>query len=202
MLYMVTFIYHQYTPNVSIYAIHGSYGLSCCQFSHKIALPPRNVIRRAGFQDIVLGSALVDWSTPATRDSENIDQLQHVPQWMGIQGDSRVQARSCIIYCILYTSVILYLLVSKLLMCQWLEHTRETRAASPKQHEKQGSKHVKCGSPRCMFLFTMLNMFYSIKHHKTACCIAIIYNNYPLVNIQKAILKPWPSRNSGWTPFS
>ena len=29
----------------------------------------------------------------------------------------------------------------------------------------------------------------------------MLENIYPLVNIQKAIWKPWPSRNSGWIPI-
>jgi hypothetical protein len=33
-------IYHQYTPNVSIYTIHGSYGVCCSRksFSHRLTI--------------------------------------------------------------------------------------------------------------------------------------------------------------------
>ena len=44
MLYMVTLcnIYHQYTPNVSIYSIHGSYGYcTSFEFVHTNMLSPR-----------------------------------------------------------------------------------------------------------------------------------------------------------------
>ena len=38
-------IYHQYTPNVSIYTIHGSYGYGTCFFFRKRRLesPPRHL---------------------------------------------------------------------------------------------------------------------------------------------------------------
>ena len=44
-IYIYTYIYHQYTPNVSIYTIHGSYGIVICPLNptvnRVVKKPPR-----------------------------------------------------------------------------------------------------------------------------------------------------------------
>ena len=76
-IYIYGNIYHQYTPNVSIYTIHGSYGYSTHMSSPRSVFLPRNCTPRRG---------------------PSIWRTGHLPSWRATSGwcqRKRCQTMSC-----------------------------------------------------------------------------------------------------------